>query len=184
MSGFARWFDLDLPEVIVRKLKLINQEPALPTENYFARSIDLRLDFASGLIGEKFDKNLPTFFVDEFSMIYIEQSLVAPVLRFASTLTHSTIISIGLSNMNDDFGRIWIEAFRDNNTPLKGIEDNKWESLFESLGFSSTECVTFEDEAQRIQDDEKSRIAQIEVQNKPEELDCLLRHYIVIRCIV
>jgi [phosphatase 2A protein]-leucine-carboxy methyltransferase len=177
----GRWFDLDLPEVIARKSKIISANPIFTTDNYYLRFLDLRSNFGESLIGEGFDRALPTFFFDEFSMIYIEPALVEPVLRFSASLETSYLISIGLSNMEDDFGRHWIEAFGDNNTPLKGLSEGTWESLFEKIGFGCLECTMFENEVQRIGKDETARVAALEVQDHTEELSCFLRHYMVIR---
>jgi [phosphatase 2A protein]-leucine-carboxy methyltransferase len=179
---FAQWFDLDLPEVIVRKTKLIAHDPPLTTEGYRACSIDLRRNFGESLAVEGFDSAIPTAFVDEFSMIYIESAWVSSLLKFVSSLNAASVISIGVANMGDDFGRFWIEAFRDNNTPLRGLEDGPWEGLFERAGFSSVDCSTFENEAKGIGEEEAERVRQIEAQVKLDELECLLRHYVVIRC--
>jgi methyltransferase (TIGR00027 family) len=179
---FAAWFDLDLPEVIVRKLKLISRDPALDTERYFARSIDLRGDFAGRLLAEGFDPQLPTFFIDEFSMIYVEAQLVERLMKFAASPVNSYLISIGACSMDDDFGRFWIDAFRDNNTPLNGLNGGKWESIFERAGFASVTCASFDNEAKTLPPQEAARVAALEVQEKADELNCLLRHYSVIRC--
>jgi O-methyltransferase involved in polyketide biosynthesis len=179
---FAGWFDIDLPEVIVRKLKLIAKEPAFETDRYFARSIDLRQNFTQTLISEGFDPKLPTFFIDEFSMVYVDPKLIEPAFKFAAQLQNTSLISIGAYAMNDEFGKFWIDAFRDNNTPLNGLNEGPWEEVFERAGFATVTCESFLAEAEKIDAEEAARVAALEAQENREELKCLLRHYSVIRC--
>lgn len=97
----------------------------LHTLNYHLVSADLRnvTEFANKLKLAKVDFDLPTLFIAECVLVYIDPSATSCLLKYlANTFSISIFINYEQVNMQDNFGHVMLSNLRSRGCLLAGIE--------------------------------------------------------------
>ena len=181
---FQKWFDLDKERIIEHKKKIIyDVKPNifLPAENYYLHSFDFDAteDFLSKL--KEFRKDLPTLFIDEFSMIYLKKKTTKKMLSLISSLLNSSILSFGMVGGDDEFGLSVKRMFKSYGFPLKSYELTltimNTINLFVNNGFKHVITVNNENILKKFYE-QKELQRVISLGNiDEEELSFLFSHY-------
>ena len=116
---FRRWFDVDLESVIGRKIAII-EKCELSRDGYEPVSCQLESvdDLVSVLRGVGF-VDAPTLFIDEFSLIYINEESYQRILLSISKLEQAEFVGYGLTNRDTPFGAAVEKTFQTMGAPLK-----------------------------------------------------------------
>jgi [phosphatase 2A protein]-leucine-carboxy methyltransferase len=183
----SRWFDVDLPHVVERKGSTIRSyEMFAPLDRYSLLAINLGEPGAleAGLKANSFDVNLPTVFIDECTLIYVDPDSVDAIIRFAASLKSSGFISYGMIKPDDRFGALMVQNFQNIGAPLRGIAKyptvESHQKRFTTAGYTKVKAVDMNGAMKAVLTyEEQCRVRRLEMQDDPDELAFMLAHYVL-----
>ena len=182
---FKAWFDLDMPHVVNKKKEVLKCSVFQPLDNYILQVCDLSKpdEFIKVLKDNGFE-DIPTIFVDECTLIYVDPTAVDEIIKFSASLKSSAFISYGMIKPDDSFGKMMIRNFDNFGAPLKGIR--KYPSVeshkqrFEQAGYKNVKSVDLVKTMHSvIPRPDYMKIMRLEMQDDPEELEFMLMHYVL-----
>lgn len=201
---FENFTELDFPSVTARKCYAIKRSKLLldglgvkdgevrlsSTElhggNYHLVGADLRnlQDVALKLSESEVNFQLPTLFLAECVLVYIESGSVTNLLSWLSTqFPLALFVNYEQVNMTDRFGQIMLENLRARGCPLSGVDSCK--SLdsqinrFISSNWDGARAWTMVEVYAAIDGAERERIEKIELLDEQELLIQLFQHYCI-----
>ncbi|OHT11652.1 Leucine carboxyl methyltransferase family protein [Tritrichomonas foetus] len=182
----ARWFELDLPHVVQKKGYVLQNAIFEPLDNYVLAECDLGKvgQLEQVLAANKFNKDLPTVFVDECTLIYVDPDSVDDIIKFAASLSSSGFISYGMITPNDQFGKMMVQNFNSFGAPLKGIDRyptvKSHIERFKNAGYQKVKAADMNVAMRSVlSPEENRRIHRLEMQDDPDELAFMLSHYVL-----
>lgn len=182
---FAKWIDLDMQDVVQKKMRIIGNDIFAPIDNYFLSECNLEdhNNFKEVLQQGGF-QDLPTIFVDECTLIYVDPNAVDQIISYASALSDSSFISYAMIKPDDRFGQMMIQNFNSFNAPLKGITVYKtsesYKQRFLTFGFKNADAYDLNKAMKLIITPSMlAKLRKLEMQDDPEELSYMLMHYVL-----
>ena len=182
---FKAWYDLDMPHVVNKKSKILECSTFQPLDNYYLKVCDLSKpeEFKKVLKDNGF-QDIPTIFVDECTLIYVDPVAVDEIIKFAAQMKSSAFISYGMIRPDDSFGKMMIHNFETFGAPLKGIrmypsvEAHK--KRYEDAGYKYVKSMDLVKTMHSvISRQDYMKIMRLEMQDDPEELEFVLMHYVL-----
>ncbi|KAM6166782.1 leucine carboxyl methyltransferase 1 [Erethizon dorsatum] len=200
----SKYFEVDFPTIVIRKLHNIKNKPALAEPIVELHSADtLQMDGHMldskryAIIGadlrdlpgleEKLKKcnmnaQLPTLLITECVLIYMTPEQSANLIKWAANSFETAMfINYEQVNMDDRFGQIMIENLWRRHCHLAGVETCKsLESQRERLlsnGWETASVVDMMELYSRLPRAEVNRIESLEFLDEMELLEQLMRHY-------
>ena len=180
-----RWYDLDMAYIVNKKSEIIKHEIFLPLEGYKLLECDLSKPeiFKNILYSNNFE-DIPTIFVDECTLIYVDPDSVDSIINFGGNLKNSSFISYGMIKPDDNFGKLMVKNFQSFGAPLKGIfkyptvESHK--KRFLNGGYNFIDSMDLNLTMKKVlKKEEYIRIIKLEIQDDPDELSYVLVHYVL-----
>jgi [phosphatase 2A protein]-leucine-carboxy methyltransferase len=183
----GRWFDVDLPHVVNRKSSVVFQNSLFdPLDNYALLECDMGQPnlLESVLKDNGFSVDVPTVFVDECTLIYVDPEAVDLIIQFAGRLKASGFISYGMIRPEDQFGKLMVKNFQSFGAPLKGIEKyptvESHRTRFLNGGYTKVKAVDMDVAMKKLLTREENiRVHRLEIHDDPEELAYMLSHYVL-----
>ena len=202
--------DIDLPEVTAKKCMSVRRSNNLLAkvagvgneEVKFSRTdmhghcyhivavnftdIDLLEKKLSECTGFSYD--LPTIFICECVMVYIEPTKANNFLKWTSTKFHSSIAMINHEQINifDKFGQVMLENLSQRGCSLPGIEacrnKNTHIQRLVTSGWDSGVCWTMYELYNLLPKEDINRVEKIEFLDERELVNQLFEHYCVSFC--
>lgn len=182
---FANWFDLDMKYIIDKKRTVISGSIFQPLTNYHLLECDLaNFDAFQNILQTNGFKDIPTIFIDECTLIYVDPGAVDKIIGFAAHLQASGFISYGMVRPDDNFGKMMIKNFDAIGAPLKGINAyptiQSHKQRFEKAGYKKVKSVDLNVVMRQIIPiEERIRVSKLEIQDDPEDLEFMLMHYVL-----
>ncbi|CAO3594480.1 unnamed protein product [Absidia cylindrospora] len=218
-SSLSNYFEVDFPENVVKKARIIKQRKELQAillqqssgsddDNGSQQQQDIRLEkggtemsshdyhliggdlrqwdqvverlFAHGL-----DPQAPTLFLSECVLIYLPLDSTTGILNWIQTTMSDCVFALYEQIRPDDnFGKIMIRNLQMRNIELKGIHDfpslRHQERRFLDVGWDNAMALDINTIHDSVLDQqEKSRIAKLEIFDEMEEWRLLSEHYCV-----
>ncbi|CRH01529.1 leucine carboxyl methyltransferase, putative [Plasmodium relictum] len=203
----VKYYEIDFYEILTEKTRIINDVELLNNflkydENFEENKTDLINcvnykmlysdlndwdSFEKNLISHSFDFNLPTIFICECVLIYLETESSDFLIKKLSELMKNTscIIVYEQVNPNTAFGKIMIDNFSSRGISLKSIY--KYNNLdlqlkrFKSLGWFNVYISDMNEIYDyHISNEEKKKIEKIEMFDEFEEWRLLQNHYFML----
>jgi len=180
-----KWFDIDMPHVVSKKKEIVKNDVFQPLDNYCLFVCDLsNPENFKAVMSQHGFEDIPTIFVDECTLIYVEPKSVDEIIYFAGHLTSSAFISYGMIKPDDNFGKLMVKNFQSFGAPLKGIFNypsiQSHKQRFQNGGFANVISMDLNETMRTvIIRAEYQRIMRIEMQDDPEELSFVLAHYVL-----
>lgn len=180
------WYDIDLPHVVEKKSYVLQNSIFEPLDNYSIFECDLGKSgqLEEVLTNNGFNRDAPTVFVDECTLIYVDPDAVDDIIKFAASLKSSGFISYGMIKPDDQFGKMMIQNFNSFGAPLKGI--NKYPTVqshidrFKKAGYGKVKSGDMNVAMRSVlTPEENRRIHRLEMQDDPDELAFMLSHYVL-----
>lgn len=200
----SNFTEFDFPSVTARKCYIIKRNKHLiekiheqdgeiklsPTElhagNYHLIGIDLRNlnEFENKLHQTEIDFSLPTLFISECVLVYIESDCVSKLLSWISTkFSNSFFVNYEMINMNDIFGNVMLGNLRLRGCNLAGIAACKnldsQKDRFINCGWQGTKAWDMVQVYYALPGSERQRIESIEFLDEQELLMQLFQHYCI-----
>ncbi|KAI9478890.1 MAG: putative leucine carboxyl methyltransferase [Benjaminiella poitrasii] len=201
-----RYFELDFPEITMRKAMMIKKHKELfhllddvnqvkierggidfVSPDYCLIGGDLRewTECATRLVEAGLDLNSPTLFLSECVFIYLPPEDATTILKWITNTMKNTMFTLYEQIRPEDaFGQIMIRNLRNRDIELKGIyacpDLIQQENRFKDLGWQSAKAVdmnTIHDEY--IDKAEILKISKLELLDELEEWRLLSAHYCV-----
>ncbi|XP_033207868.1 leucine carboxyl methyltransferase 1 [Belonocnema kinseyi] len=200
----ANFIELDFPNITAKKCYHIKKQKQLidrlNTEdgeirfsttdlhaaNYHLVGTDLRhtTDLANKLAQAEVNFNLPTLFLAECVLVYVDTTAASSLLKWlAGKFPNSLFINYEQVNMRDKFGQVMLSNLRSRGCLLAGVED--CESLetqqrrFSVNGWEGSNAWTMVEVYDSLPESERIRIERIEMLDERELLTQLLQHYCI-----
>ncbi|XP_072312620.1 leucine carboxyl methyltransferase 1 [Eucyclogobius newberryi] len=199
-----KYFEVDFPTVVARKIHNIKTKPplskpliethstdsllldanSLDSDRYCLIGADLR-DISS--LDEKLKKfqlntELPTVFVSECVLIYMSPTYSSNLVGWASETFHTAMfINYEQVNMSDRFGQVMIENLQHRHCTLAGVEvcqslDSQKERFLKS-GWERSDALDMMTVYSMLPQEDVERIERLEFLDEKELLQQLLQHY-------
>lgn len=200
----SSFIEFDFPSVTARKCYIIKRNKHLiekiheqdgevklsPTElhagNYHLIGVDLRNihDFENKLNQTEINYSLPTLFISECVLVYIESDCVHKLLSWISSkFLNSLFINYEMINMNDIFGNVMLENLRTRGCTLAGIVACKnldtQKDRFINCGWRGSKSWDMVQVYYALPAAERQRIESIEFLDEQELLMQLFQHYCI-----
>lgn len=186
----------DLASCILPPLQFSNNDTALYSPTFNIHPIDLR-DLHPSAVGqtqaprlENVDPTLPSLLISECCLIYLPPTDADAVVKYFSSYVFSPTTPVALLlyepiNPHDSFGKVMVSNLASRGIVLQTL--HKYSSLeaqkerLRILGFTSEQRVADVDYIweQWVSDEEKERVASLEMLDEVEEWRMLARHYCV-----
>ncbi|KAI7860527.1 leucine carboxyl methyltransferase 2-like protein [Circinella umbellata] len=202
-SQLSKYFEVDFPEVVVKKAMAIKRRPQLyeliqnvrivrggielASDEYFLLGGDLRewSEIVQRLVHYGFDSTAPTLVISECVLIYLEPEHSNMILNWMTQeLTDCMFVLYEQIRPTDSFGKVMIRNLQSRRIELKGIhaypELEDQETRFTRLGWDGAKAVdtnTIHD--QYLDRSDISRMARLEILDELEEWHLLAGHYCV-----
>lgn len=216
----VKWYDVDFAEVIRRKIKTIEKHEALreplgvyhferdgselrSTSGYNLVSADLRdaEELKEMLTEARVDWQLPTLFVTEVALSYLNREKCEKVLRLCATfngdkssdsdnikvVANRAIVSYEAMRLNDEFGRRMCKNVREQRgTPFLALEEENGshvdcasvEAMLVRCGFDAVKCRKMTDcQDVLLSREEIYRAERLEMLDEREEFNLIQSHY-------
>jgi O-methyltransferase involved in polyketide biosynthesis len=216
----VKWYDVDFAEVIRRKIKTIEKHEALreplgvyhferdgselrSTSGYNLVSADLRdaEELKEMLTEARVDWQLPTLFVTEVALSYLNREKCEKVLRLCATfngdkssdsdnikvVANKAIVSYEAMRLNDEFGRRMCKNVREQRgTPFLALEEENGshvdcasvEAMLVRCGFDAVKCRKMTDcQDVLLSREEIYRAERLEMLDEREEFNLIQSHY-------
>ncbi|XP_061765010.1 leucine carboxyl methyltransferase 1 [Nerophis ophidion] len=199
-----KFFEVDFPTVVARKIHYIKTKPplskpviethstdsllldahSLDSDRYCIIGADLR-DIAT--LYEKLKKfqlnpELPTLLLSECVLVYMTPAQSSSLVHWAAETFHTAMfINYEQVNMNDRFGQVMIENLQRRQCTLAGVEvcrslDSQKERFLQS-GWDHADALDMVTVYSMLPQDEVERIERLEFLDEKELLHQLLQHY-------
>jgi [phosphatase 2A protein]-leucine-carboxy methyltransferase len=182
----GHWFDIDLPHVVSRKSLVFDNEIFQPLDNYSLLECDMAQPnlLENVLKSNGFVVDVPTVFLDECTLIYVEPNSVDLIIKFAGSLKASGFISYAMVKPDDPFGQLMVENFNNFGAPLKGIVPyptvQSHRERFLNGGYKKVKAVDMDVAMNKLLTrEEYIRVHRLEIHDDPEELSFMLSHYVL-----
>ncbi|XP_055376593.1 leucine carboxyl methyltransferase 1 [Condylostylus longicornis] len=200
--NIINYTELDFPTVTARKCYTIKRNKALlgkihaedgevklsPTDmhgpNYHIMGVDLRNidELDNKLQQAEIDYKLPTIFIAECVLVYIEAQNCRNLLKWlAGRFESAVFVNFEQVNMNDRFGDVMLNNLRARGCSLAGIDSclslETQTSRFLECGWSGSRAWDMVQVYQSISPSERQRIEHIEMLDETELLTQLSQHY-------
>mmetsp|Transcript_9377 Transcript_9377/g.10691 ORF Transcript_9377/g.10691 Transcript_9377/m.10691 type:complete len:324 (-) Transcript_9377:878-1849(-) len=202
--------EIDLPAVVIRKMKIISGNQGLldligitreelldsaktqlcvKTNDYVLASADLRKveDFDAVLKNKcGLDLDLPTLFISECVLVYLEPSDSANVISWISSTFKSAAMFVYEQIRPDDaFGQVMMRNLESRGCPLKGLKEHistdAQINRFESRGWTKCECLDMNNIYYKCIDQNiRSSAEKLEIFDEFEEWHLMQAHYCVV----
>ncbi|KAH3806062.1 leucine carboxyl methyltransferase 1-like [Dreissena polymorpha] len=127
------------------------------------------------------DKTLPTIFIAECVLVYIEKSNTDAILKWVTDNFSTTFfVNYEQVNMADKFGEVMLDNLRSRDCMLhveycQSLESQKQRML--THGFEGADAMEMRHVLSSLPQDDMQRIQQIEFLDERELLDQLMSHY-------
>ncbi|KAK7576295.1 hypothetical protein V9T40_012581 [Parthenolecanium corni] len=202
--NISNFIDVDFPTVTARKCHSIKRnnvllqslhnedgeisfrDTDLHSFNYHITGVDLRNinDLEYKLLQCGVDYNLPTLFISECVLIYIEPSYTQRLLMWiTSNFKQALFVNYEQMNMNDRFSEVMIKNLRERGCALAGLEACKTKETqkqrFLNCGWSGCRVWDMMQIYMSIPGAERQRIEALEFLDEQELLFQLLQHYAI-----
>lgn len=158
----------------------------LHAANYHLVGADLRhvTDLANKLKQAEVNFSLPTLFLAECVLVYIDSSATSLLLKYlAETFSNSIFINYEQVNMRDKFGQVMLSNLRSRGCLLAGVQEceslESQQKRFISNGWEGSNAWTMVEVYNSLPDIDRIRIEQIEMLDERELLIQLLQHYCI-----
>lgn len=158
----------------------------LHAANYHLMGVDLRhtSDLANKLSQAEVNFNLPTLFLAECVLVYIETNSASSLLQwFSGKFPNSLFINYEQVNMRDKFGQVMLSNLRSRGCLLAGVEDceslESQQRRFTVNGWEGSNSWTMVEVYDSLPESERIRIERIELLDERELLTQLLQHYCI-----
>ncbi|EAY02435.1 Leucine carboxyl methyltransferase family protein [Trichomonas vaginalis G3] len=177
---FSKFIEVDKQFVVAKKQKYLENQVFQPLDNYILCDLDLNLEESTNVLNTLLIPDLPTLFIDEFSLIYLQPQVIQRLLKFFAG--KGAFISYGMTNLGDDFGDLIKEGFNDMGIPLYGADfaQSTEEFITKALDIGF-ECADAQNAVfvvkHKIPIEERKRISRLEYFDDPHEVDFILSHY-------
>ncbi|XP_068610775.1 leucine carboxyl methyltransferase 1 [Brachionichthys hirsutus] len=199
-----KYFEVDFPTVVARKIHYIKTKPPLSKALIETHSTDsLILDAQSldsdhyCIIGadlrdisnlyeklKKFQLNpeLPTVLLSECVLVYMTPAQSFSLVRWAAETFHTAMfVSYEQVNMSDRFGQVMIENLQRRQCSLVGVEacqslDSQRERFLKT-GWEHSDALDMMTVYSMLPQDDVARIERLEFLDEKELLQQLLQHY-------
>ncbi|XP_041830649.1 leucine carboxyl methyltransferase 1 [Melanotaenia boesemani] len=199
-----KFFEVDFPTIVARKIHYIKTKPPLSKPIIEAHSTDsLVLDAHSldsdryCIIGadlrdisnldeklKKFQLNpeLPTLLLSECVLVYMTPSQSSNVVRWAAETFHTAMcINYEQVNMSDRFGQVMIENLQRRQCTLAGVETcqslDSQKERFLRTGWEHSNALDMMTVYSMLPQDDVERMERLEFLDERELLQQLLQHY-------
>ncbi|XP_012278525.1 leucine carboxyl methyltransferase 1 [Orussus abietinus] len=158
----------------------------LHAANYHLIGTDLRhtSDLSNKFMQAEVNFGLPTLFLAECVLVYIDTSAASVLLKWLSEkFPNSIFVNYEQVNMRDKFGQVMLSNLRSRGCLLAGVED--CESLetqqrrFIVNGWEGSNAWTMVEVYDSLPEAERTRIERIEMLDERELLTQLLQHYCI-----
>ncbi|KAI0981041.1 hypothetical protein GJ496_011903 [Pomphorhynchus laevis] len=142
-----------------------------------------RADFSNLMFSIcKLDPSIPTLFISECVLVYLEPNQSQRLLNnIASLFSQAVFLLYEQVNIDDNFGRLMIENFKNKGCPLQGVDVcfSKESQLnrFKDAGFTHVNICTAQELWEKLDRKEVERINSIDRLDEMELLVMLLQHY-------
>ncbi|KAG6902771.1 hypothetical protein C0995_011919 [Termitomyces sp. Mi166 len=181
----------ELSKVLGEDVRVANGGTTVHAEKYELLAADLRLP-PSTTLGKLFgsegilDGSVATLLLFECVLVYMEPAASDAILRwfvdyFGAGKTPLGGIVYEMFNLEDAFGKMMVNNLKARNVSLPGaVPYTTVDTLpgrFLNAGFSRAGAVTLRDIRRGIADEERERIAGLEMLDEVEELELVLGHY-------
>ncbi|XP_054290873.1 tRNA wybutosine-synthesizing protein 4-like [Macrosteles quadrilineatus] len=197
----VRYYEFDLPRVVERKIKCIKGSDklssiikeftvnidGLSSKDYKLLAVDLRVVEALSDMLQKysFDPEVPTLFLSECAITYLEEEKSTDLIRFASSLKNATFITYEQLHPDDGFGRVMLRHFTSLQSPLMSVEQYPTLELqterYTRNNWDHCTCLTaLEAYKSLIPEQERSRVLSLEPFDEWEEFYLKCMHYTVV----
>jgi len=194
-------FELDFPEITARKAMIISKSTSLKqplgdfkiagggselhATGYHLVSGDLRdwTKVVDKLTLHGFKPELPTFFISECVLIYMEPEKSDELIRWIGAfMPHSVFVAYEQILPDDAFGKMMLQNLKNRNIELRGVHAHPTVSSqrerYLSAGFRSVQVVDMDECFETyVSAEEKARLTKCEMMDELEEWRLLGRHY-------
>ncbi|CAD5116177.1 DgyrCDS5095 [Dimorphilus gyrociliatus] len=196
------FIEVDFPAVTMKKCRIIKEQMDLleklqseeddiqlsrteiHSNDYHLVSADIRelKQLEAKLQSCRIDTNLPTVFITECVLVYLDMEYSDRLLKWISTkFPTSAFINYEQVNMEDRFGEVMIVNLKRRNTELRGVEAcqsvDTQINRFKRNGWKNVECLEMTNVYRNLSTSEKQRLEKLERFDEKDLLDQLLEHY-------
>ncbi|CAG8489658.1 2644_t:CDS:2 [Ambispora gerdemannii] len=205
LDGLYKYFEIDYPEVTAKKVAVIRKNKQLSelfegnaklglggtelyASDYCLLSGDLK-DFVETIIPrmeeQGFDKSLPTLFLSECVLIYMEQQYSDKIIQWVGDNMQTALFVVYEQILpNDIFGITMLQNLRLRNIELRGIHAypdlKSQKQRFLTRGWTFAEAVDINQiHDHHIDPKEMIRISELELLDELEEWRLLSAHYCI-----
>ncbi|KAF7408450.1 hypothetical protein HZH66_002987 [Vespula vulgaris] len=158
----------------------------LHAANYHLVGTDLRdiYELDKKLTQAEVNFNLPTMFLAECVLVYIDTSAASTLLKWlAVTFPNSIFVSYEQVNMKDKFGQVMLSNLRSRGCLLAGVKDcetlETQQRRFTVNGWEGSNAWTMVEVYDSLLETDRIRIEHIEMLDERELLIQLLQHYCI-----
>lgn len=188
--SFDYWVEIDTEEVISYKRSIISKSLFHKRENipnYYLKECDLQ-DFSKLIsIFNEFNlssNSLPVLFIDEFSLIYINENSYINIMKYVASISQSAFIGYTMTLSEDDFGKLISHGFSEIGIPLQSYQctstKKKTIEKMISFGLKNVSAIQCDEGLYTIfSPEELSRFMTLEIINDTRELNYVLKHYLI-----
>lgn len=199
-----KFFEVDFPTVVARKIHNIKTKPPLSKSIIETHSTDSLLLDAHSLDSDRYciigadlrdisnlddklkkfqlNSELPTLLLSECVLVYMTPSHSSNLLRWAAETFHTAMfINYEQVNMNDRFGQVMIENLQRRHCTLAGAEacrslESQRERFLKS-GWEQADALDMMTVYGMLPADDVARMERLEFLDEKELLQQLLQHY-------
>lgn len=185
-------FETDFDPVIERKRQLIASHSELSAladdDRYRTFGCDLRdiNQFASRMMSAGFNADIPTLFLSECVLIYMETQHSNAIINWAADNTRAGGVFVTYEQIlpHDPFGAMMVRNIASRGCPLRSISKYpdmmSLKARYESLGWTNTHVRDMNDVYYNfIEKSEVSRIQRLEIFDELEEWHLIQGHYCI-----
>ncbi|XP_044742699.1 leucine carboxyl methyltransferase 1 [Chrysoperla carnea] len=200
----ANYVELDFPNVTGRKCYAIKRHKQLLERihdpdseirlsstdlhagNYHLIGVDLRnlKEFESKIIQAEINYTLPTLFIAECVLVYIESECVHKLLSWIGTKFQSSVfVNYEMVNLHDIFGNIMLENLKARGCNLAGIDACKnletQQERFKKAGWDGATAWDMIKIYHALPSTDRHRVEKIEFLDEQEVIVQLFQHYCI-----
>lgn len=185
---FKAFYEIDFPHIISSKKYILSsiKDFSKAINDYFLIPGDLN-DWQS--IVEKlfecgFNPKLPTIFISECVLIYLECKFSDEIIKWSSLFTNiSMFIAFEQILPNDAFGKVMLRNLKVRNIHLLGLHDyptlEAQKQRYLTLGYEKCKSVDLNFVEDSLSNEERARISKLEMMDEFEEARLLSKHYCI-----
>ncbi|KAJ3413645.1 hypothetical protein HDV05_007713 [Chytridiales sp. JEL 0842] len=199
-----RYFEIDFPEITSKKSQSIKKSKLtsallgehkiamggceLHGDEYSIISGDLRSwesDIFPRLESLGFDKSLPTLYLSECVLVYLQPETISRILTHCSKICEASMfITYEQIKPDDAFGKVMVENLKLRNIHLPGLHScptlEAHCERYTNTGWKAAQAVSMKDAYDKhISPEEHARVAKLEIFDEVEEWELMGDHYCV-----